>query len=1134
MKILFKLLLSCCLLVLFVLGVAPTVLSTEWGKEKFIQAFNYVSKSSLKIEGLQVSWMGQQKIEKIEWRDAGGKLRLTCPKIEIDAPLSQMLFQHDVGHMKIEAPQITLVAKKKQERSLPPLEPMGFMPAQSRDGKEAKGPTLAYQPLFKLSCFDWIKYSGKLDVLQGNITFLSEKPELKFEKLDVHLSRMQKDELEIQTACEIVEKDFAGVVNITGAVTHMGTNLQDISLESKLQNFPIRSLDQIASVFQPQLEGFFIDLMGESLSAELKLKSSAETLAIDIDANSSQFSAYARTDSNQREISLHSPALFTWNLSPEVLKKLTGISSKQDVTAFVKIDRFLLPIANQQACAFQAELRTSEIVLEDGTIEPIVLSLSTENFQKGIFTAKLQSNQVSCEEILFSWKEGLALLKPATFSGNVAGTLSALEIPPNWEELSLSADLMLSVGKIDPLHAVFKCRSIQEISLILQNKHFDVALGGKLSTKERLFIIKDPVAFTYHLDALPSGLPALSAPADVRFSINPCSIPLSTSDLYKLRFQGKGEVKELAFKDHAVKDLAFSFEGKNKALHVQANGTVDASAFTCDLDMQEDAVNVKAQGTKLPTDFIALWVPKDIQPAALLGDTLTFELDAANNKVALKADSPNFTCDLAIKLKDDKLQLVEPGKASFKLSKESYAALEKWIGESPFEITDGTTLELNISELTLPTKASNGRFPSIVYDMQTMQLQGDCLVDKLSFVNKESKEVTLLNHLKVHLSQPSKKSPLAFQIHGSADQQGILSIQGQFDHVTSATSLNCNIQQFPTALVDVFTKSAFSCATIFGPTLNMTAMAKIQDSSGPIKMSLHSSNARASIDGVLTNGALTLNDTIYAQVTLSKELGKLLLKDISPLSDLAIKAESPLTLEIPKDDFSLPVLPFSLKTANVPHVKIELGKLLSENKGNLSDIVGILKLSSISKEKEVGIWFSPINLSLKGGIITSERTEVLIADAYQICSWGTIDLIQDNVDLVLGLTESCLKKAFKIQNLPETYVLQIPMTGPLNDVHVNTALATSKVAALILWQQQAKIGGLAGGSTGALIGEFLNKIGPIPDSDSKAPPASHPLPWEATATQLSNKTPANPESPKKKKHFKPEDKPLKQILKMVR
>ena len=64
--------------------------------------------------------------------------------------------------------------------------------------------------------------------------------------------------------------------------------------------------------------------------------------------------------------------------------------------------------------------------------------------------------------------------------------------------------------------------------------------------------------------------------------------------------------------------------------------------------------------------------------------------------------------------------------------------------------------------------------------------------------------------------------------------------------------------------------------------------------------------------------------------------------------------------------------------------------------------------------------------------------------------------------------------------------------------------------------------------------KFLNKIGPIPDSDSKAPPASHPLPWEATATQLSNKTPANPESPKKKKHFKPEDKPLKQILKMVR
>ncbi|MFS8563086.1 MAG: hypothetical protein LVR00_01630 [Rhabdochlamydiaceae bacterium] len=603
------------------------------------------------------------------------------------------------------------------------------------------------------------------------------------------------------------------------------------------------------------------------------------------------------------------------------------------------------------------------------------------------------------------------------------------------------------------------------------------------------------------------------------------------SDLHKLRLQGKGKISQLAFKEHTIKDLAFSFEGngKNQTLELTAEAAVGNGTFTGQLEAQgwkEEAVlRLKAKGAKLPTEFISLWLPGDVQLDALVGSTITFDFDGSssptNNAVSIKADSPNFTCDLAMRQKEGSLQLIEPGKASFKLTKDSFSALHKLIGPSPFEITEGTTLELNISELTLPTKESKGRIPSIVYDMQTMQLQGDCLVEKLSFLNKENQEKTVLNHLKIHLSQPSKKSPLAFQIHGAADEQGVLSLQGQFDHITRATTLNCNVQQFPTTLFDIFTKSAFSFGTVFGPTLNLTATAKIQESSGPIKLSLHSSHARASLDGLLTKGVLTLNDTIYAQVRLTKELSKLLLKDIDTLSNSGIKADSPLTLEIPKEGFSLPLLPFSLKTANMPNVTIELGKLLSENKGNLSEIVGILKLSTVSKEKEIGIWFSPINLTLKDGVIEVERTEALIADAYQICTWGTVDLINNDVNLVLGLTESCLRKAFKIQNLPDTYVLQIPVTGTLEDIHVNTLLATTKVSELILWQQKGKISGLGKGPVGSLLGDFLNKIGPIPDGDSKAPPAHHPLPWEATPMQLSNTHPEHAESPKKKSTSSP-------------
>ncbi|MFS8563085.1 MAG: hypothetical protein LVR00_01625 [Rhabdochlamydiaceae bacterium] len=197
------------------------------------------------------------------------------------------------------------------------------------------------------------------------------------------------------------------------------------------------------------------------------------------------------------------------------------MTAKQDVTALLKINHFLLPIANQNAFGFQAELRTSELILDNATIEPAVVSLSTDNFQKGIFTGSIHSKQISCKELLFAWKEGVALLKPATFTGDVKGTLSALEIPPCWEDISLNADLTLSLPPTDPLHLVIQCRSIKEIALTLQNKHVDISVGGKLNPKEGFFTIKDPVAFTYHLEALPEGLPGPDSSSRHRCSNKP-------------------------------------------------------------------------------------------------------------------------------------------------------------------------------------------------------------------------------------------------------------------------------------------------------------------------------------------------------------------------------------------------------------------------------------------------------------------------------------------------------------------------------------------------------------------------------------------------------------------------------------
>ncbi len=1128
MKTLFKFIFGLACLGLLCLVIAPFVLSQEWGKNAFLRSVNYFSKNSLTIDKLSLSWTHGQHIEGIQWKDPRKETSFSCTQITTDAPLTKILFAHDMGEMVVQSPQLTLSASKTVKQST--LQPVGFVNTTPPLADSLNTPTLAYHPLFRPQ-FNWIKYQGSLTLKQGEMLFLYPNAHnLKFENLDLQLKREQKDALHIEANCQITEKDVVGTFNMTGAITHIETPDQDISIQSKLLNFPIRSIDQIAALFEPHLEGFFIDLIGESLSADLKLVSSAKELSLDIDANSSQFSAYARTEAESGTISLHSPALFTWNLTPTVLKKLTGVETAHDVTALVKINKLTLPLADQKAFSFQAELRTSEVQNPSFTIDPMVISVSTENFHEKTFKASLSSPQVSCEEALFSWNKDFKLLKPATLSGSLAGTIEKLSIPSDLENLAIQADLTVTLPQMtEPLQTVVQCSSIQEISLIFKNKHFATSILGKLNRKDQTFVIKNPTELTYHLDK-----------SNIYAIIDPCAIPLTLAEIKKLKLSGTGHADTIVIKEHSVKDLNFSFQGQGsrETLHVQASGSIDNAPFDCDIEthqwLPKTVVHVKAKATDLSASFIASYLPKESPFIDILGETLTFEVEASSSDseqtLWVKTNSPHLKCDLSLKQEENTLKLVKPAHLSLELTGKAYAALA---ASQAFDMVDKAIIDCHFSELSLPITLGKNRIPSLVYDIRKAQLQGDVLIDKLSFTSQGSQESTTLNHLKVHLSQPSQKSPLAFQLSSSVGEQGILSIQGSFDHLTSALSLNGNVQQFPTKACEFLTASKFPLTTIFGDSINLTATAKIQDNSGPIKISLLSPHTRVSCDGVVTKGVLTLNDTIYAQMTLTQEISRLLLKDINPLSSSIVHAESPLTLEIPKEDVSIPLS--SLKMANIPHAKIELGKILCENKGNLSSLLGILKSSS-SKDKQLSTWFSPIALSLKDGVLTSDRTDILIADAYQICSWGTIDLMKDTVDLTLGLTSSCLKKAFHIKNLPEAYVLQIPMTGPTNDVQVDTGVATTKIAALLLWEQKAALGDRVGGSAGDLLGGFLNKIGPVPGADNKAPPAHHPLPWENTKGDLSSTAPepGTDAIKTKKKHFKPHEKPIKQILKMVR
>jgi hypothetical protein len=514
----------------------------------------------------------------------------------------------------------------------------------------------------------------------------------------------------------------------------------------------------------------------------------------------------------------------------------------------------------------------------------------------------------------------------------------------------------------------------------------------------------------------------------------------------------------------------------------------------------------------------------------------------------------------AIQLQGDANQI------SWILTPDSYKIIDKARTAAsdaalPFEISQSSTFTISLAKLCLPVIAKKeifslfDRIPDIALDLSKLQLNASASNPKLAFFDKKSKETIQFNNLLLSLTKSADKGPLTASLEsgvltqtGSANtlqsvKNGSFSLSGNllqtlndagaFDISHLSGSLQAKIQQMPARALDLIARSQgrtdFPFTTIFGDMINASMKIDLKNFAGPLTLNINTPMTRVDLNGHLLNGALLLNDAIYAQTRITPEISRLILKEVNPLNLSYIYSQSPITLEIASAGFYFPLYPFSLGKIAIPEATIELGKIACRNEGNVNIALGLLKTKQFDKSSELNLWFAPIELSVKQGFAAIDRTEILLADTFDVCLWGSLDLVKHYVDMTLGLTAQTLSKAFGIKNLPENYVLTIPMKGAADNVQINTGKATTKVALLLAWQNKNIAGAFGGGPAGALVGEFLGKIATLPDSDAKVPPAKHPFPWEVGKRSKTSQAPHE-----KKRPFKSNEKPLKQILKLMR
>ena len=161
-----------------------------------------------------------------------------------------------------------------------------------------------------------------------------------------------------------------------------------------------------------------------------------------------------------------------------------------------------------------------------------------------------------------------------------------------------------------------------------------------------------------------------------------------------------------------------------------------------------------------------------------------------------------------------------------------------------------------------------------------------------------------------------------------------------------------------------------------------------------------------------------------------------------------------------------------------------MGKFTLNDAGLVATINQFLELKSSG---DISFWFAPLDFSIHKGKITIERTDFLMQDTYRLATWGKVRLPKRRVSMILGITAEVLAKRFSLNNLSESYVLQIPFKGDFGKVKLDTKKASERIAWLVACK---KIAPEAGGNWGQIFSDLTDVAEPT------SPPPKKPFPWE--------------------------------------
>jgi len=304
---------------------------------------------------------------------------------------------------------------------------------------------------------------------------------------------------------------------------------------------------------------------------------------------------------------------------------------------------------------------------------------------------------------------------------------------------------------------------------------------------------------------------------------------------------------------------------------------------------------------------------------------------------------------------------------------------------------------------------------------------------------------------------------------------------------------NVDLDRVPAWLLDrLFVLDEYA-RTVLGPTATAKANWNIQRGSGPLHVRVDAPRAKASVDARLTPAGVRLDQDLTADLTLTQELGALVLPRLGPFFRGLESAEHPVRVRIPPEGFLLPLARFDIRKVKVPAVTLDIGRAVFNNAW-LTDV-----LQLVTKARAEGgltsAWFTPLDLELTNGVIRyRHRVDLLTQEKMHLASWGEVDLGQNRLDLTLAFMPDALRHHLHVRRARDSDALRIPIRGTIDQPKLVLGNTLADLARIQLREKAiAEIKepfarALAEGVLESLFSRSL-RGGAIP------PPTANPLPW---------------------------------------